>query len=155
MVHYLFKSETTLETLTFKYFEKGHTFMSADSFHHQVEDRNRRKKHLYDFNDFVEYVVPSENVSLWRQKIFSISVVTQAKQRIQIIPNLSKFQKSSSAKEIRKRFAKLRLRNPNINLANSYRKNFESNVEKKFLVKRKVLQKESICRKKWILFKNW
>ena len=26
-----------METITIKYFEPGHTFMSADSFHHQVE----------------------------------------------------------------------------------------------------------------------
>ena len=30
--------------------------MSANSLHHQVEDRIRRKKHLCDFNDFVKCV---------------------------------------------------------------------------------------------------
>ena len=67
VVYHLFQSETTLEILTFKYFEKGHTFTLAGSYHHQVEDRIRRKKHLYD------------STTLWRQKISSISKVTKVK----------------------------------------------------------------------------
>ena len=50
VVHHL------LETLTFKYFEKGHPFISADSFYRQVEDRIWWKNHFYDFNKFVECV---------------------------------------------------------------------------------------------------
>ena len=42
----------TLEYITIKYFEKGHTFMSADSFHHEVEKAMRKKKKLFDFEDF-------------------------------------------------------------------------------------------------------
>ena len=30
--------------------------MLGDSIHHQAEGRIRRKKHLYDFNDFLECV---------------------------------------------------------------------------------------------------
>ena len=40
----------------FKYFEPGHTFMSADNFHHQVERRMRQKKNVEDFQDFVDVV---------------------------------------------------------------------------------------------------
>lgn len=39
--------------ITFNYFEPGHTFMSADSFHHQVELSMKRKAKIYDFDDFV------------------------------------------------------------------------------------------------------
>ena len=39
-----------------KYFEKGHTFMSADSFHHQVEKAMREMKNLYTFKDFEDCV---------------------------------------------------------------------------------------------------
>ncbi|CAM4578379.1 unnamed protein product [Leuciscus chuanchicus] len=41
---------TTMEDITLKYFEKGHTFMSADSFHHGVkqEMKNRPGGVLYD-----------------------------------------------------------------------------------------------------------
>lgn len=57
--HHLFQSEALtfiLETLTFKYFEKGHPFISTDSFYCQVEDRIWWKNHFYDFNKFVECV---------------------------------------------------------------------------------------------------
>lgn len=49
-------SEVALENLVVKYFEPGHTFMAADSFHHQVELSLKRKKRVYDFNDFVNVV---------------------------------------------------------------------------------------------------
>ncbi|KAG5866621.1 hypothetical protein JTB14_035098 [Gonioctena quinquepunctata] len=40
-----------------KYFEAGHTFMSADSFHHRVELAMKRMKNkIYDFDDFCEAV---------------------------------------------------------------------------------------------------
>ena len=41
-----------LETTTIKYFESGHTFMSADSFHHVVENEIRRMKFVEDFDEF-------------------------------------------------------------------------------------------------------
>nr|CAH7755022.1 unnamed protein product [Callosobruchus chinensis] len=44
------------ETITLKYFEPGHTFMSADSFHHQVEMSLKKKKKVYDFLDFEKSV---------------------------------------------------------------------------------------------------
>ena len=44
------------QSVTMKYFEKGHTFMAADAFHKAVEDGMREKKFMYDFNDFqVDY----------------------------------------------------------------------------------------------------
>ena len=56
IVQHMINSKSNLEQLTLRYFEKGHTFMSADSFHHQIEENIRRKKKLYDFNDYVECV---------------------------------------------------------------------------------------------------
>lgn len=44
------------QTICFKYFEPGHTFMSADSFHHQVELSLQRKNKVYDFDDYVDAV---------------------------------------------------------------------------------------------------
>ena len=52
-------SDNKLKTLTLNYFEKGHTFMSVDSFHHLVEEHIRKKKYLYDFNDYVDCVEKS------------------------------------------------------------------------------------------------
>ena len=40
------------EEIIFRYFEKGHTFMSADSFHHQVEKGMRAQKNVFDKHDF-------------------------------------------------------------------------------------------------------
>ena len=37
----------TIEVITIKYFEKGHTFMSADSFHASVERNIRQKLRTY------------------------------------------------------------------------------------------------------------
>lgn len=43
-------------SITIKYFEPGHSFMSADHFRHQVESQLKRKKKVYDFDDFVDTV---------------------------------------------------------------------------------------------------
>ena len=57
--------------MTLKRFEAGHTYMSADSFHHRVEKKVARRRcpdeedrdnvakksgSVYDFQDFDEYV---------------------------------------------------------------------------------------------------
>lgn len=44
------------KTIKINYFEPGHTFMSADSFHHQVEESFKRKQKIYDFEDYVSAV---------------------------------------------------------------------------------------------------
>ncbi|GFR77097.1 hypothetical protein ElyMa_000499700 [Elysia marginata] len=41
------------QTVTLKFLETGHTFMSADSFHGQVETNMRRKKNVFNFHDFM------------------------------------------------------------------------------------------------------
>ena len=48
--------DASVQTITLKYFEPGHTFMSADSFHHKVEQCMRQKKRVEDFQDFVDIV---------------------------------------------------------------------------------------------------
>lgn len=53
MVNSLDISATTIEL---KYFEPGHTFMSADSFHHFVEQSMNKKGKIYDIKDFVDAV---------------------------------------------------------------------------------------------------
>ena len=60
---YLLNVNNSPETITIKYFEKGHTFMSADSFHHQIEKEMKTKKNVYDFNDF-EQVIAAKGVVL-------------------------------------------------------------------------------------------
>ena len=53
LAHYLNKPSVSLHSITLKFFEKGHTFMSADSYHHLVEEEIRKKKRLYN-QDFVD-----------------------------------------------------------------------------------------------------
>lgn len=81
----------TLDDLTLKFFEKGHTFMSADSVHHGVEREmaNQPGGNIYDFDDFIKVVsqsnsgamnvlqLRSEDVKSWR------SYLSQAKVRKQ------------------------------------------------------------------------
>ena len=45
-----------METITIKYFEKGRKYMAVDSFHHQVEEGIRKRRYLYDFNDYIQVV---------------------------------------------------------------------------------------------------
>lgn len=62
MFCYLVNStEVSLEQLEIKYFEPGHTFMSADAFHHQVEKSLKQKKKVLDFEDFVDCVKKSNS----------------------------------------------------------------------------------------------
>ena len=56
MFCYLLNANGYPESITIKYFEKGHTFMSADSFHHQTEKEMRSKKNVYNFNDFEKII---------------------------------------------------------------------------------------------------
>ena len=42
--------------ITSKYLNVGHTFMSADSFHHKVEKEMKRVKNVYDFDDFSKVI---------------------------------------------------------------------------------------------------
>lgn len=55
-IYLINSAEVNLTVLTLKYFQSGHTFMSSDAFHHQVEMSLKRKKKVYDFQDFLECV---------------------------------------------------------------------------------------------------
>lgn len=50
------RSYGNLDSICLKYFEPGHTFMSADSFHHLVEKGIKKKRKLENFEDFVKIV---------------------------------------------------------------------------------------------------
>lgn len=54
-------SEVSVQTIEVKYFEPGHTFMSSDAFHHQVELALKHKKKVYDFEDFAGVVQDSNS----------------------------------------------------------------------------------------------
>lgn len=49
--------EIEADTIELNYFEPGHSFMSADNFHHQVEKQVKQKKNVYDFEDFSNCVL--------------------------------------------------------------------------------------------------
>ena len=64
-----------LETINLKYFEPGHTFMSADSFHAQVEKQFKRKATLFDFNDYFSCVAAAGRViKMQEQEFFVLKV---------------------------------------------------------------------------------
>lgn len=49
-------SEISANEILVNYFESGHSFMAADSFHHQIELSLKRQGKTYDFDDFVKAV---------------------------------------------------------------------------------------------------
>lgn len=56
LVYIVNSDEIIASEIEIKYFEPGHTFMAADSFHHNVELAMKRMKKIYDFHDFVQAV---------------------------------------------------------------------------------------------------
>lgn len=56
LIYIINSAEIETKEICLKFFEKGHTFMSADSFHHQVEMALKSKKKVYDFPDFCDCV---------------------------------------------------------------------------------------------------
>jgi hypothetical protein len=53
MVSLVNSDETSTETIELNFFESGHTFMSADSFHHYCEKSMNKSRHVYDFSVLV------------------------------------------------------------------------------------------------------
>lgn len=66
LVHLINSNVIEAEFIEFFYFEPGHTFMSADFFHHQVEQSLKTMKKVYDFENFKIAVqkANSQNVSV-------------------------------------------------------------------------------------------
>jgi len=56
LVYIVNSSDICAQEIIFNYFEAGHTFMSADSFHYQVELFLKYQKKTYDFEDFANAV---------------------------------------------------------------------------------------------------
>lgn len=54
-------TEIQVRTIELNYLETGHTFMSADSFHHQVAKQLKQKGKVYDFEDFSDAVQNSNS----------------------------------------------------------------------------------------------
>lgn len=83
--------------ITLKYFEKDHTFMSADTAHAEIEDQMRRAKQVYDFKDFVECVertsckVLQMKASSFRQQVNGTSQYKYRLRQSQERPILGKY----------------------------------------------------------------
>lgn len=56
LTHMINSEDIATQRITLHYFEPGHTFMSCDQVHHQVELAMKKKGKLYDFTDFEECV---------------------------------------------------------------------------------------------------
>ncbi|CAH1099174.1 unnamed protein product [Psylliodes chrysocephalus] len=64
-------ADVALNSLTLKQYEPGHTIMSADYFHHQVEKSLKQMRKVYDFGDYKDAVqkANSTKVKLIEMKI--------------------------------------------------------------------------------------
>lgn len=56
LIYTVNSSDICGQEIIYNYFEAGRTFMSADSFHHQVELSLKHQKKTYDFEDFTNAV---------------------------------------------------------------------------------------------------
>ena len=63
----VYDPKTSCNTITIKYFEPGHTFMAADSFHKRVKDEMRKMNKVLDFLDF-EQCTSAAGISLKMSK---------------------------------------------------------------------------------------
>lgn len=52
LIYFVNSNDTALNSIKLKYLQTGHTFMSADSFHHQVEKSLKQKGKVLDFEDY-------------------------------------------------------------------------------------------------------
>ena len=154
IVHHIFKSKTSLETLTFKYFEKGHTFMSTDTFHHQAEKESAQRSILMILATLWSLWILLEKCLSWKPDISLTSEIRKAVETMQIIQNLQRFQKFDFIKEKWICFREHHLGNLKINFVDSYKRSSGINVQRKFHVKFKVLQEDSMHRKKPTYPKN-
>lgn len=60
-IHLINSDVISTQRIVLYYFEPGHTFMSCDQVHHQVEVAMKKKNKLYDFTDFEEAVASINN----------------------------------------------------------------------------------------------
>lgn len=61
LIFFLNSDNTSINSIKLKYLQTGHTFMSADSFHHQVEKSLRQKGKVLDFDDYKDCVQTSNS----------------------------------------------------------------------------------------------
>lgn len=65
--------EIEADRIVLNYLEAGHTFMSADSFHHQVTKQLKQKGKVYEFDDFADAVQNSNSGKVIVSKLKSPS----------------------------------------------------------------------------------
>jgi len=66
---YLVNTPGGPDEITLKYLERGHTFMSADSFHASVEKAMKKKRNVYDFSDFAECINKNHGQAIQMQSL--------------------------------------------------------------------------------------
>ena len=57
------------DTITLKFLEPGHTFMSADSLHHLFEERIRKRSNIFDFDDLMSVFMSTKNVTVKHHQV--------------------------------------------------------------------------------------
>ncbi|KAK5641934.1 hypothetical protein RI129_010481 [Pyrocoelia pectoralis] len=69
LVRMINSSEIAANEIILNFFEPGHTFMSADSFHHQVELSLKKQGKTYDFDDFADAVQKAQKCKVEIKKM--------------------------------------------------------------------------------------
>ena len=93
--------DIAVDTLSFKYFEARHTFMSADSTHAEVEKRIRAKRDVCDFDEFVDRIqtnkirVTVPNVTSSRTSKATITALAEEEVLLVICRHVNKKKKKS------------------------------------------------------------
>lgn len=57
LVQIINSNDICADKITIKFLVSGHTFMSADSIHHRIEQELKRTKDVYDWRDFKEVLI--------------------------------------------------------------------------------------------------
>jgi hypothetical protein len=73
LIYIVNSTEISTDEIELKHLEPGHTFMSADNFHHQVEKSLKMKGKVYEFYDFVSCVENVKNVKVHAMSIADFS----------------------------------------------------------------------------------
>ena len=61
MINEVSQKVNNIKPITFEYFENGHTYRTANTFH-QVEEEIKMRNYLYNFDDLVDAVKERGNI---------------------------------------------------------------------------------------------
>ena len=150
IIQSLSTSEVLVETITLKYFEKGHTFIAADSFQHQVEEGIRKRCYLYDFNDYIQVVNLCGNAIEMSHEDFYDFINYKSNGKELNYPLIADISVVRCQKKILEFIGKIHLKNQNLNQVSFYKRNSVTFEEKSDCQERNGLREVSTRERKMI-----